>query len=66
MNKPIDYANMESGAFLENVYKYWQRLFYLALNLRGNYEDAEDAVQEVLLKATQKRQVSASCPDFEK
>jgi RNA polymerase sigma-70 factor (ECF subfamily) len=55
MQEPKNYANMDSGEFLENIYQYWQRLFHLALNLRGNVDDAEDAVQDVLLKATAKR-----------
>jgi len=41
----------ESEAFQELVERYKQRIYYLAYDLMGTHQDAEDASQEVFVKA---------------
>lgn len=42
--------------FFQDNYAHWQKLYHLALTLLGNSSEAEDAVQDVFVKAAEKYQ----------
>jgi len=41
--------------FLVDTYKYWDRLFNIAMPMLKNRQDSEDAVQDVIIKASKKQ-----------
>ena len=41
--------------FLENSFEFWEKLFHIAFSMLKNRDEAEDAVQDVLIKAAQKQ-----------
>lgn len=49
----VDSAEMKE--FFEQTYKYWDRLYAIAYSMLHLREDAEDAVQDVLVKAAHKQ-----------
>ncbi len=45
----------ERAEFFKETYEHWQKLYHLALTLLSNPDEAEDAVQDVFIKAAEKR-----------
>ena len=46
----------EVQKFLEEAFQYRNRLYHMAISLMGSADDAEDAVQDVFIKASQRRE----------
>lgn len=52
--KPIA-STPEIQAFLEDSFEFWDKLYHIAVQYLGDYAAAEDAVQDILIKAAHKQ-----------